>query len=307
MQKPAVAPVPEPAAEPAPAKGGKLAAAAAAAAAPGAGAAAVASHHLHKRPELKRVESVGLVSNDSLNEEEVEQFFAPEGALEEEERLRREREEAEAAAATKAADPPEAEVRCCCVLWGSTEIARVALVGGRLRWRMARCVADPVEAEVRCLAAWLLALLVGWLAGCAGGWRRDAQHSRCGARPPAALTGPRMPPRAPPGLALRAALCRAKIGLPAAPQPPPPPRDAAARACRGRSARPPPPQQAALDQAKFSQLEALLNRSQMYTQFLTEQVGGPSVCGAARPCVGLGGTGPRCAPTQGLLPSRWVG
>jgi hypothetical protein len=27
-----------------------------------------------------------------------------------------------------------------------------------------------------------------------------------------------------------------------------------------------------LDQAKFSQLEALLNRSQMYTQFLTEQV-----------------------------------
>lgn len=30
--------------------------------------------------------------------------------------------------------------------------------------------------------------------------------------------------------------------------------------------------QEALDVAKFSQLEALLNRSQMYTQFLTEQV-----------------------------------
>lgn len=35
------------------------------------------------------------------------------------------------------------------------------------------------------------------------------------------------------------------------------------------------PQESALDQAKFSQLEALLNRSQMYTQFLTEQVGRP--------------------------------
>lgn len=32
------------------------------------------------------------------------------------------------------------------------------------------------------------------------------------------------------------------------------------------------PEESALDQAKFSQLEALLNRSQMYTQFLTEQV-----------------------------------
>ena len=32
-------------------------------------------------------------------------------------------------------------------------------------------------------------------------------------------------------------------------------------------------QEAALDKQKFSQLEALLNRSQMYTQFLTEQVG----------------------------------
>ncbi len=35
---------------------------------------------------------------------------------------------------------------------------------------------------------------------------------------------------------------------------------------------PMPQQQAALDKDKFSQLEALLNRSQMYTQFLTEQV-----------------------------------
>lgn len=34
----------------------------------------------------------------------------------------------------------------------------------------------------------------------------------------------------------------------------------------------PQPLQAALDNTKFSQLEALLNRSQMYTQFLTEQV-----------------------------------
>lgn len=38
---------------------------------PGAGATAVASHHLKKRPEMARVDSVGLVSNDSLNEEEV--------------------------------------------------------------------------------------------------------------------------------------------------------------------------------------------------------------------------------------------
>ena len=42
--------------------------------------------------------------------------------------------------------------------------------------------------------------------------------------------------------------------------PPPPPRPA------------PQPEQAALDAAKFSQLEALLSRSQMYTQFLTEQI-----------------------------------
>lgn len=39
--------------------------------------------------------------------------------------------------------------------------------------------------------------------------------------------------------------------------------------------------EAALDQGKFSQLEALLNRSQMYTQFLTEQVfAGACVCGS---------------------------
>ncbi len=57
--------------------------------------------HLTKRPEMQRVESVGLVSNDSLNEDEVEHFFAPEAALEEEERLRKEREERQAVA-----DPP---------------------------------------------------------------------------------------------------------------------------------------------------------------------------------------------------------
>ncbi|PRW20842.1 ATP-dependent DNA helicase DDM1 isoform X1 [Chlorella sorokiniana] len=79
-------------------------AAAAGDAEPGAGATAVASHHLKKRPEMARVDSVGLVSNDSLNEEEVEHFFAPEAACEEEERLRKEREERQAAEA--AADPP---------------------------------------------------------------------------------------------------------------------------------------------------------------------------------------------------------
>ena len=42
---------------------------------PGAGATAVASHHLKKRPEMARVDSVGLVSYDSLNEEEVRSFF----------------------------------------------------------------------------------------------------------------------------------------------------------------------------------------------------------------------------------------
>lgn len=42
-------------------------------------------------------------------------------------------------------------------------------------------------------------------------------------------------------------------------------------------------QESALDQAKFSQLEALLNRSQMYTQFLTEQVGLPPHPNAPHP------------------------
>ena len=67
-QKPAVATLaPE---EPAAAAAcGK--AAAAGDAEPGAGATAVAAHHLKKRSEMARVDSVGLVSNDSLNEEEV--------------------------------------------------------------------------------------------------------------------------------------------------------------------------------------------------------------------------------------------
>ena len=69
---------------------------------------AVATHPPKKRPELSRVASVGLVSNDSIQEAEVEHFFAPEAALEEEERLRKEREERQQEAA--AADPPS-EVR----------------------------------------------------------------------------------------------------------------------------------------------------------------------------------------------------
>lgn len=110
MQKPsAAAPAAEeaPAAEPAAALKAKAAAAAGAEAPPAKAdpSAALAPSsgglHLTKRPEMKRVESVGLVSNESLNEEEVEHFFAPEGALEEEERLRKEREERQAAA-----DPP---------------------------------------------------------------------------------------------------------------------------------------------------------------------------------------------------------
>jgi hypothetical protein len=70
--------------------------------------------HLTKRPDLKRVESAGLVSNDSIQEDEVEKFFAPEAALEEEERLRKEREDAEAAADP----PPTAEVRRAAELTG---------------------------------------------------------------------------------------------------------------------------------------------------------------------------------------------
>lgn len=99
MQKPAVtAPAAEEALPPAAVKGE---AAPAEAAANGNGAAPSSGTHLKKRPELQRVESVGLVSNDSLNEEEVEHFFAPEAALEEEERLRKEREQRQGAA-----DPP---------------------------------------------------------------------------------------------------------------------------------------------------------------------------------------------------------
>lgn len=102
MQKAPAAAVVAPAEEPA--------AAAKAGAAAAADGAALASHHLKDRVHgLKRVESAGLVSNDSLNEEEVEHFFAPEGACEEEERLRREREER--AAAEAAANDPPAEVR----------------------------------------------------------------------------------------------------------------------------------------------------------------------------------------------------
>lgn len=102
MQKPAVtAPVAEeaPTAAAAAAKG--KAPPADEAVANGAAAAPSSAGPLTKRPEMQRVESVGLVSNDSLNEEEVEHFFAPEAALEEEERLRKEREERQAAA-----DPP---------------------------------------------------------------------------------------------------------------------------------------------------------------------------------------------------------
>jgi hypothetical protein len=67
-------------------------------------AAVCATHPPKKRPEAVGVESVGLVSNDSMKEEEVETFFAPEAALEEEERLRRDREERQQEAS--AADPP---------------------------------------------------------------------------------------------------------------------------------------------------------------------------------------------------------
>lgn len=71
-----------------------------------AAAAAPASGHQTKRPEMKRVEIVGLVSNASMKEEEMEEFFAPAAALEEEERLRKDREEQERQAA---ADPPASE------------------------------------------------------------------------------------------------------------------------------------------------------------------------------------------------------
>ena len=74
-QKPVVAALaPE---EPAAAAAACGKAAAAADAEPGAGATAVASHHLKKRPEMARVDRVGLVSNDSLNEEEVRLVLPP--------------------------------------------------------------------------------------------------------------------------------------------------------------------------------------------------------------------------------------
>ncbi|KAL4451633.1 hypothetical protein ABPG75_007295 [Micractinium tetrahymenae] len=99
MQKPAAA---APAAEEAPvaaaAVKGKAPPAEANGAAANGAAAPSSGTHLTKRPELQRVESVGLVSNDSMKEDEVEHFFAPEAALEEEERLRKEREERQAAA-----------------------------------------------------------------------------------------------------------------------------------------------------------------------------------------------------------------
>lgn len=63
-------------------------------------AAAQPSSH-GKLREHKPSDSGGLVSNASLQEEELEQFFAPDSALAEEERLRKEREEQQAKA-----DPP---------------------------------------------------------------------------------------------------------------------------------------------------------------------------------------------------------
>jgi hypothetical protein len=156
---------------------------------PGAAAESGHSNPPKKRPELARVQSAGLVSNDSLQETEVEHFFAPEAALEEEERLRKEREERQ-----QDADPP----------------SEVCLVGGR---GPTRGLQSPVACHTRTQAS-LPRLRV-----------QPGRHAPCSARLPC------------------------PVGLP-------PSRQA----------------QAALDQAKFSQLEALLNRSQMYTQFLTEQV-----------------------------------
>lgn len=116
LQKPAAVEEPAAALKVKAAEAAEAPAAAAAAANGATGDCVVAAHHLTKRPELHRVESV--VRNDSLCEEEVEHFFAPEAALEEEERLRKEREEAEAAAA--AADPAEvrrvlSRVAACCL------------------------------------------------------------------------------------------------------------------------------------------------------------------------------------------------
>ena len=64
-----------------------------AAAGAGAGTEAGGPESHGKLRDHKPSESVGLVSNVSLESEEVEKFFAPESALEEEERLRLEREQ----------------------------------------------------------------------------------------------------------------------------------------------------------------------------------------------------------------------
>ncbi|GAB4819427.1 hypothetical protein N2152v2_006473 [Parachlorella kessleri] len=78
-------------------------------AAAGAGAEAGGPESHGKLRDHKPSESVGLVSNVSLESEEVEKFFAPESALEEEERLRREREQ-EVEQQQQVADPPPAEL-----------------------------------------------------------------------------------------------------------------------------------------------------------------------------------------------------
>lgn len=96
--------------------------------------------HLTKRPEMQRVESVGLVSNDSLNEDEVEHFFAPEAALEEEERLRKEREERQAVA-----DPP-ADVS------GSTGCQTRRPAANAVPWCMRRA-AGAILGQHRCQPA----------------------------------------------------------------------------------------------------------------------------------------------------------
>eukprot|EP00887_Chlorella_sp_A99_P001799 scaffold19.g1799.t1 len=142
--------------------------------------------HQKQRSNMHRVGSVGLVSNESLQEEELEQFFAPEDALAEEERLRREREEKEAA--EEAADaPPKARAQHGC--------------RARSRWCLDRCGVSAASAVARTL---------------------------CPGRP------------GQPPLPLRT------LGtLDAGPE---------------------------LESNKFAQLEALLERSKAYTQFLTEQM-----------------------------------
>ena len=118
QQKPAAAAVEEPAAA-------EAAGTEAAVAGSGVGPAPTS---LKKRPELERCASAGLVSNDSLKEEEVEHFFAPEGAVEEEERLRKEREERQAHADPPAEVCSRVPVQLCTLLTAAVGMAACCVV-----------------------------------------------------------------------------------------------------------------------------------------------------------------------------------